>query len=117
MQLELQDPNCEQTLRFMLEQTKGLSNIVPQHTLTQVLLRNGVFAGTQATALQVLARLDHVLGKESPQALAAKRMIAQAVWKQGRQSEAGKLMEEVNSIIDKTKDDSEFAIYREGRGR
>ena len=86
---------------------------MPQHTLTQVLLRNGKFAEAEATALPVLARLDRALGKESPQALAARRMIGHAVWKQGRQSEAGKLLEEVDGIIDGTKDDSKFVIYRD----
>jgi len=113
MQLELYDPDCEQTLRMMIERTKDPSNIVPQHALIRVLLRNGKFAEAEATALPVLAYLDSGLGKESPQALGARRMIAHAVWKQGRQSEAGQLLKEVDVIIDGTKDESKFVIYRD----
>lgn len=113
MQFELQDPDCEQTLRMMIDRAKDPSNIVPQHTLTQVLIRNGKFAEAEEIALPVLARLDKLLGKESPQALAARRTIAHAVWKQGRQSEAGKFLEELDGIIDGIKEDNKFAIYRD----
>lgn len=114
--LQVSDSECEQTLRMMIERSKGPSNIWAQHTLIQVLLRNGKLAEAEATALQVLAQLDSILGKESPQSLAARRMVAHAIWKQGRQTEAKKLLEEVDGIIDGIKDDNKYFVYKdEGR--
>jgi len=115
MQVEVQDPELEQTIRMMIERNKDPSNLSYHHNLTGVLLRKGKFAEAEATEAPVPAFLDGRLGKESPQSLGSRRMIAHAVWKQGRRSEANKLLDEVVGIIDETEEDSQYGVYKESQ--
>lgn len=66
----------------------------------------------ESTKMAVRDWLYAKLGKELPQALAARRMIAQAVRMHGRRVEGGQLMVEVGDIVETTPDDSPYAVYR-----
>lgn len=114
MQVEVQDLKLEDTMRMMIEKNKPKdpTNLSFNHSLTSVLLTKGKYAEAEATELPVPEWLDSKLGKESPQSLSSRRMIAHAIWKQGRQAEASKLFDEVFGIIDGTKDDNQYAPYK-----
>ncbi|AEO70430.1 2af7a199-4405-43fb-abde-30e69e36a884 [Thermothielavioides terrestris] len=113
IQHELGDAAEEETLRMLIERRKDPSNLSHLHSLCGVLLNQGRYREAETSEVAVREWLDGKLGRESPQALAARRMIAQAVWMQGRRAEAEQLMEEVGRIIERTADDSPYAVYRD----
>ena len=81
-QLDL--PEAEQTVRMLVERTDK-SNVVPPHMLAEHLVRVGKYKEAEDTERPVCAWMDtrpH-LGKASPQAINARRIIAQALWFQG----------------------------------
>ncbi|TVY57994.1 hypothetical protein LSUE1_G009136, partial [Lachnellula suecica] len=88
MQVEVDDPGIEQTIRMLIARNKDPANLSYNHNLTGVLLRKGKFAEAEAMEVDVPAFLDGKLGRDSPQSLSSRRMIAHAVWKQGRRAEA-----------------------------
>ncbi|KAK4240938.1 hypothetical protein C8A03DRAFT_30907 [Achaetomium macrosporum] len=114
IQHELRDYAAEeQTLRMLIERRKDPSNLSHLHSLSGLLLEKGEYEEAERTETAVRDWLDSKLGKESPQSLGARRMIAQAVWMQGRQAQGERLMAEVGAIIDETAEDSPYAVYRD----
>ena len=51
-------------------------------------------------------------GNDSPQAMSSRRIIAKAVWMQGRQAEAEKLIAETFALIEAS-GTGKFAVYQE----
>ncbi|KAK3310027.1 uncharacterized protein B0T15DRAFT_21839 [Chaetomium strumarium] len=114
IQHELRDFAAEeQTLRMLIERRKDSSNLSHLHSLSGLLLEKGAYEEAERTETVVRDWLDSKLGRESPQSLGARRMIAQAVWMQGRRAEGERLMAEVGAIIDETAEDSPYAVYRD----
>ncbi|RYP20951.1 hypothetical protein DL765_002488 [Monosporascus sp. GIB2] len=114
MQDELGDPDAERTLRMLCDRRKDKTNLSHQHTLAALLLNRGKYAEAEEMEKEVKTWLDDRLGMESPQALSARRIITQALWKQGlsRRSEADEAISELMRIIDGMTG-GRFAVYQE----
>ncbi|RYO94513.1 hypothetical protein DL764_007832 [Monosporascus ibericus] len=114
MQDELGDPEAEKTLRMLYDRRKDKTNLSHQHTLAGLLLNRGKYPESEEMEKEVKTWLDDRLGMESPQALSARRIIAQALWKQGlsRRSEADGAISDLMSIIDGMAG-GRYAVYQE----
>ncbi|RYP76357.1 hypothetical protein DL771_001796 [Monosporascus sp. 5C6A] len=114
MQDELGDPDAERTLRMLCDRRKDKTNLSHQHTLAGLLLNRGKYAESEEMEREVKTWLDGRLGVDSPQALSARRIIIQALWKQGlsRRSEADGAITELMRIIDGMAG-GQFAVYQE----
>ncbi|KAK7931992.1 hypothetical protein PG985_002704 [Apiospora marii] len=93
---------AEDTLRMLHEKRRDPANLSHLHSLASLLLTRGVYAEAERMELDVRTWLDSRLGRDSPQALGARRMLAEATWKQGatRRQEAGDVVDEMRVIID-----------------
>ncbi|KAK3333055.1 hypothetical protein B0T19DRAFT_115559 [Cercophora scortea] len=117
MQKELgRAAEAEQTLRMMIENRRDKTNLSFLHSLASMLLARGEYAEAERMEREVVGWLDGRLGRGSPQALNARRIVAEAVWKQGRRGEAEVVLKEVEGILG---EDGEmgmggYAVYREG---
>ena len=107
---------AEETLRMLIARRQGdPANLMHQHVLAGVLLDKGQYAEAERLEVPVRDWLDGRLGRESPQALGARRMIARAVWMQaGRREEGEGLMREVEGIIAGIAEGSQWGVYVEG---
>ncbi|CAG9985608.1 unnamed protein product [Clonostachys byssicola] len=114
MQHELGDPKAESTLRMMCDKRKNKSNLSHQHTLAGLLLDKNKNSEAEEIEREVCAWLDSRLGKSSPQALSARRIIAEALWKQGstRQSEATDMIRDIKDIVEQM-GDGPFGVYKD----
>jgi hypothetical protein len=114
MQDELGHPNAEQTIRMMFDRRKNKDNLSHLHTLSVLLFDKGEYAEAEEVERPVLVWLDRRLGKDSPQALGSRRIIARSIWKQGleRRSEADRFFLEVKEIIDGMSG-GKYAVYQD----
>ncbi|GKZ88983.1 hypothetical protein AnigIFM59636_010120 [Aspergillus niger] len=115
LQDELNLPEAEQTVRMLVDKTPYKSNPVPSHMLAEHLVKVGKYEEAEWTERPICAWMDarpH-LGPSSPQALNARRLIAQAVWGQGpsRRSEAEALIAEIHWIVEEM-GEGQFAVYQ-----
>jgi hypothetical protein len=85
----------EQTLRMLIKKRKDASSLSHLHSLSGLLLEQGRYAEAKNQEAAVREWLDGKLGREAPQSLSARRIIAQAVWMQGRRDEAERLIAEI----------------------
>ncbi|KAK3692984.1 hypothetical protein B0T22DRAFT_532348 [Podospora appendiculata] len=74
---------AEQTVRMMITLRQDTTNLSFLHSLAGMLLARGEYAEAERIEKEVKPWLDGRLGRDSPQALNARRMITAAVWKQG----------------------------------
>ncbi|KAJ5406385.1 hypothetical protein N7465_007669 [Penicillium sp. CMV-2018d] len=113
---ELDLPQAEETVRMLVEKRPDKSNIVPLHMLAEHLVKVGKYKEAEETELPVCEWMDSRphLGKTSPQALNARRIIARALWGQGpsRRPEAEELVAMIRSLVDGM-GESKFGVYRE----
>jgi hypothetical protein len=113
-QLDL--PQAEQTVRTLVEGRPDESNVVPPHLLSEYLVKHGKYEEAEQTARPVLAWMDAQprLGKASPQALGARRIIARALWFQGsaRRAEAKALVAEIHELVDSMAG-GKFEVYQD----
>ncbi|PYI04021.1 hypothetical protein BO78DRAFT_399378 [Aspergillus sclerotiicarbonarius CBS 121057] len=120
MQNTLSLPEAEQTIRMLVAKRPDETNIVPSHMLAEYLLKAGKYSEAEETARPVCAWMDAQprLGKDSPQALNARRFIAKAVWFQGpgRREEAERLVAELRGLVDGM-DGGRFGVYQEEERR
>ncbi|KAK8084276.1 hypothetical protein PG997_005547 [Apiospora hydei] len=115
MQLELgQRAEAEDTLRMLHEKRQDPANLSHLHSLASLLLARGAYAETEKMETEVRAWLDGCLGRDSPQALSARRMLAEATWKQGtaRRKEAEGVLEEMRVIITEM-GAGQYAVYQD----
>jgi hypothetical protein len=122
MQYELGRPEAEDTGRMMVEKAPGnpnevtIKNVVPIHMLASTLVKVGKYAEAEATERPVLAWMEarENLGRDSPQAMGARRILAGALWRQGpaRRGEAEALIAETREII-AGMGEGKFAVYQE----
>ena len=103
----------EEVIRIVIDRNKDKTNLSFQHNLAAVLKKQGRWAEAEEMELQVLPWLEShpMLGKDSPQALSARRLIATAQWKQGRREEAEKTVTELKSLIAEMST-GKFAAYQ-----
>ncbi|KAF3385466.1 hypothetical protein F1880_002700 [Penicillium rolfsii] len=112
---ELGLPEAEQTVRMLVEKRPDKSNVVPPHMLAEHLVKIGKYKEAEETERPVCAWMDarpH-LGKSSPKAINARRIIARALWFQGesRRREAEALVAEIHEIVDGMSG-GKFGIYQ-----
>ncbi|KAJ6128299.1 hypothetical protein N7471_009516 [Penicillium samsonianum] len=117
---ELGLPQAEETVRMLVEKRPDESNVVPPHMLAEHLVKVGKYKEAEEIARPVCEWMDarpH-LGKASPQALSARRIIARALWGQGpsRRSEAEALVAEIGELV-AGMGGSRFDIYQEEEAR
>ncbi|KAK4044835.1 hypothetical protein C8A01DRAFT_31021 [Parachaetomium inaequale] len=98
---------------MVIERRQDRSNLSHSHSLAGVLLETGRYEEAEREETAVRDWLDGRLGRESPQALGARRVVAEAVWRQGRREEGERLMREVEGIVEGTGEDSPYAVYRD----
>ncbi|GLA56209.1 hypothetical protein AnigIFM63604_005669 [Aspergillus niger] len=115
LQDKLDLPEAEQTVRMLVEKRPDESNVVPPHMLADHLVKIGKYQEAEETERPVCAWMDSRphLGPSSPQAINARRIIAQALWGQGpsRRSEAEALVAEIHRLVD-TMDGGKFGVYQ-----
>ncbi|KAJ5534390.1 hypothetical protein N7527_000644 [Penicillium freii] len=101
---------------MLVEKRPDKSNIVPLHMLAEHLVKVGKHKEAEETELPVCEWMDSRphLGKTSPQALNARRIIARALWGQGpsRRPEAEELVAMIYSLVDGM-GESKFGVYQE----
>ena len=115
IQQELDLPEAEDTLRMLVDKAED-SNVVPRHMLADYLVKVGKYVEAEETERPICAWMDaqERLGKASPQALNARRIIARALWMQGpsRRAEAEALVAEIKAITENMAN-GRFAVYQE----
>jgi hypothetical protein len=101
-QLDL--PQAEETVRMLARTRPDESNVIPPHMLAEYLVKVGKYKEAEETERPVCTWMDErpSLGRDSPQALNARRIIAKALWFQGpsRRREAETLVAEIHAIVD-----------------
>ena len=90
----------ESTLCLLIAKRQDPCNLSHLYNLAGVLLEQGKYAEAEEMASEARDWLDGKLGKESPQALGARKIIVEAVWKQGRVEKARGLMGEMEKIVE-----------------
>lgn len=114
LQSELGHPEAEQTMRMMCDRRKNKTNLSHFHPLAGLLVAKGKYVEGEEMEKKVKGWLEEKLGKDSPQALGASRIILQAVWKQGveRRREAEELIDDTRHIIEQM-GHGQFGVYQE----
>ncbi|KAK8069257.1 hypothetical protein PG994_005873 [Apiospora phragmitis] len=115
VQLELgQRAEAESTLRMLHEKRRDPANLSHLHTLASLLLARGEYLEAERMETDVKAWLDGCVQRDSPQALSARRMLAEATWKQGtdRRTEAEQVLDEMRVIIGKM-GAGQYAVYQD----
>jgi hypothetical protein len=111
------------TARMLVaRQPEDSTDVRPRHILAEHLVKAGEYVEAEDTARPVCAWMDAQprLGKDSPQAINSRRMIARALWGQGppRRAEAEALLAEIDEIVDGMGvGDRRFAVYQEEEKR
>jgi hypothetical protein len=81
----------------------GTEDSSHKHALAGLLTKRGDpgdFKRAEGLELPFKDTVDNQLGKDSPQSLSSRRIIAKAIWMQNRQSEAKTLIAEIYGLID-----------------
>ncbi|KAH8703329.1 hypothetical protein BGW36DRAFT_369179 [Talaromyces proteolyticus] len=120
VQNELDLPEAEKTVRMLVDKRLDKTNdIVPPHMLSDHLVKIGKHKEAEETARLVCAWMDaHPrLGRDSPQAIRLRGIIARAVWLQGasRRVEAEALVGEIRGVVEGM-GEGRFAVYQGRRG-
>jgi hypothetical protein len=118
IQSELGLPIAETTLREMCDRRKDKSNLSQIHTLAGLLVKKGEYAEAEKLETEVKPWMEGKLGKDSPQALSAARILLEAVWRQEieRRGEAERMLEEVKRVVEGM-GEGEYGMYQvEERG-
>ncbi|KAK8032045.1 hypothetical protein PG990_001779 [Apiospora arundinis] len=96
-----QDAEAEVTMRMLHEMRRDPSNLSHLHSLASLLLARRGYEEVEKMEMDVKSWLDGRLGRDSPQALSARRVLAEATWKQGvaRRKHAEDILGETRAII------------------
>ncbi|KAK6849346.1 hypothetical protein PG995_013179 [Apiospora arundinis] len=109
-----QGAEAESTMRMLHEMRRDPSNLSHLHSLASLLLARGEYEEVEKMEMDVKAWLDGRLGRDSPQALRARRMLAEATWKQSvaRRKHAEDILDETRAIIGEMRA-GPHAVYRD----
>jgi hypothetical protein len=102
---------AEQTVRTLFDRRKDKSNMSHAHSISGLLYEQGKYSEAEELETKVKNWLDVRLGKDSPQALGSRRIIARSIWNQGRESEARSIFSEVFSLIENM-GEGEYVVYK-----
>jgi hypothetical protein len=112
-QLDL--PQAEDTIRMIVRKRQDQSNLSVCHILAGHLIKVGKYAEAEQIERPVCAWMDEhpSLGKDSPQSINARRIIAKALWFQGgtRRSEAEAMVAKIQALVDGM-GDGKFGVYQ-----
>ena len=115
MQLCLEQTDAaEESLRELIDRRKDKTNLSYLHSLSVMLEKRGDYVEAEETERKVRLWLDGKVGRDAPQALGSRRIIARAMWKQGpeRREEARDLIEEVKVLIEGS-GKGRYAVYQQ----
>ena len=115
MQLYLEQADeAETSLRELIDRRKDTTNLSYLHSLSVMLEKRGDYVEAEETERKVRVWLDAKVGRDAPQALGSRRIIARAMWKQGpeRRGEARELIEEVRKLIEGS-GEGRYAVYQQ----
>ncbi|KAK0612432.1 hypothetical protein B0T17DRAFT_543665 [Bombardia bombarda] len=106
---------AEVTIRALADHRIDKANLGPLHMLADHLVKVGKFVEAEETERAVLRWMEahERLGRDSPQALGARRIIVRAMWGQGRRTEAEEMMREIEGIVEGLGEGSRFGVYQE----
>ncbi|KAJ3572717.1 hypothetical protein NPX13_g4954 [Xylaria arbuscula] len=90
---------AETTLRTLFENRRDKENISLLQSLHWMLLERGSYEEVVEQEPRVVEWLDGRLGKNSPQALGSRRMMAEALWRLGRTAEAEARFGEIRELV------------------
>jgi len=112
-------PEAEDTIQLLVTHSKN--KFVTQHMMSDYLLKIGKYKEAEEGERTVLEWMENhpKLGRDSPQAINARRILVRALWGQGedRRTEAQEILEEVERIVEEEMEAGRFAVYREEEGR
>ncbi|KAK0712667.1 hypothetical protein B0T26DRAFT_714911 [Lasiosphaeria miniovina] len=109
---------AETTIRAMAAARRDKTNLSPLHMLADHLVKIRKFAEAEATERPVVQWMDaHPrLGKDSPQALSARRVLVRALWGLGcRHAEAEGMVREIREIVEGM-GEGRFGVYQQEEG-
>lgn len=114
IQREMGDPEEEQTLRMLVDRRQDKKDLSLLHSLSALLLEKGKYAEAEANEVPVRDWLDSLRGRHCPQAISARRIIAESVWRQGvdRREEAAKLFSELEGHLEAMRG-TEYEVYQD----
>ena len=117
---------AEKSIRLLVDKSPGrveneplpTASVVPLHMLADHLVKMGKCVEAEETAIPVREWMDASpkLGRDSPQALGARRIILRALWGQGaeRKADAAALLAEIHAIIEGLgAGNSKYAVYQD----
>jgi hypothetical protein len=115
-QVDKQIKVAEKLVEHGASQGPGLGGhaLSHQHALAALLTTRGEpgdFARAEELEQPFSVSIETRLGKDSPQALSSRRIMAKAVWRQGRESEARKLIDEIYYWIEQM-GKGKYAAYK-----
>jgi predicted ATPase len=99
----------------LIEKQEDKTNMSHQHALAWLLNQRGDagdFAKVEEIKRPCTKYMDERVGKGSPQSMSSRRIMAKAVWMQGRIGEAKTLIDELFELIRETRK-GKFAVYEE----
>ncbi|KAI1366281.1 hypothetical protein F5Y08DRAFT_142136 [Xylaria arbuscula] len=102
---------AETTVRALFENRRDKENISLLQSLHWMLLERGSYEEVVEQEPKVAEWLDGRLGKNSPQALGSRRMMAEALWWLGRTAEAEARFGEIRELAE-SMHGGPYAVYR-----
>lgn len=113
LQSALHDPEVEETLRMLINKREDKEDMSQVHGLAGVLFDKGKYTEVEELEPRAIEWLDKKLGKSSPQAISARQLLAEAIWKQdtSRKEESIKLFSEIDGHIAEMSG-SKYEVYQ-----
>ncbi|KAF2108185.1 hypothetical protein BDV96DRAFT_587875 [Lophiotrema nucula] len=105
-----------QGLESLIEHRDDTRNLSFHHGLAGLLVRKGEFARAEELEREVTPWLDGKLGRDCPQSMSSRRIIAKALWGQGKTSEAQGTLTEIRENIELMRK-GQFAMYMDEEER
>jgi hypothetical protein len=97
----------------LLEKRANKSNLSHQHALAALLLQKGDYERAEELEWPCLPQMIQSVGNDSPQAMSSRRILAKAIWMQGRQKEADEIIQQTFSLLEASTT-GKYAIYQAG---
>jgi hypothetical protein len=109
-------PDLDSQIRVaeeLQEKRADKSNLSHQHSLAAMLLLKDDCDYKEVEELETpcLPQMIETAGNDSPQAMSSRRILAKAIWMQGRHEEAEKIFQEIFSLLESSAT-GKYAVYR-----
>jgi tetratricopeptide (TPR) repeat protein len=102
-----------QVAEELIDKQEDKLNLSHQHALAALLVQRGDYERAEVLEKPCTEYMDNNTGKDSPQSMSSRRVLAKAIWMQGRQDEAEKLIKELFDLIEMS-GSGKYAVYQEG---